>query len=58
MGKVTISEHRMAVVAAWLAAALGSFAAAAQVKTNVPDVCPSRRRSDDKLMARLNNPFS
>jgi hypothetical protein len=58
MGKVTISEHRVALVAVSLVAALGSFAAAAQVKTNVPDVCRSSRRSDDKLVARLNNPFS
>ena len=43
MSDVTISSRRAAVLAAALAATVGSLAAVAQVKTNVPDVVAGAR---------------
>jgi S-formylglutathione hydrolase FrmB len=43
MKALTKSERRVAVLAAWLAVATGSFPVVAQVKTNVPDVVAGAR---------------
>src|SRR6185295_18416938 len=40
---LTMSVHRVALPAVWLAAALGSLPVGAQVKTNVPDVVAGAR---------------